>query len=1250
MAEEDLVEEAKEELPSGLTDLDRADIEAWETKLSQQVYAKDQGPRVLGQLWSPDQLRSVAIQELGLDTPDKAGWSERDSNNVDIALEKLKKWKTLPQDTTRYNELLERGEERTAEAERTYQALTEAWQTPDLTGAQAVMGQAAAAVRAKEDAELWRIEATREAYAALAGWGEIPSLERDFIGAAPPWSPTSYFSQLHDVLMQAEGFPKLTEEGYEIPRGEKIPSPPGTPHETNFGRGWSFLRLLGPRNASPEQAKFLFKTAGLPVSNVWMIDWQNPSSGLLVEMEDGGVFHYDAPEVDTADVLEFIGTEFLPLAADLFLTRGAAKGFSTFLQGDMPGVWRTMGRTAGIGAASGVGTAFGEATRLMLGKLLGAHDMDWEETALSILKEGGWAAGTATGMLAAVRGIGLARRLFSAEPPTGWYAELAPAIRLWEEETGKKWQWGGLASKHFPDYRPDSSIHDFLTDNHDVSMKAINEAMEALGMTRAATAPKVGTGPFGRKSTDPYVTTIGRAKVDINAIRAEEELISKAAENPAVGAVLEASMAYNDKVAREMLLRMHNFNIDKNVSAADLAKQIADEMGVRLNKELEPLLGVEKTVQRDVQQRVADLGEAYTGFDPDLKSVWGRRRMPGMFKGLRAPIQKLAQDIIAVPRKQFQEVLNRPEYQDLRIPFSAATKKQFNRWLNIKPQKEGDLFVDPLLKEAKEQIYQLVPMSKGAQEGLDSTLALMAGKKLKDVPPLPPRSLNELNEMREILNHMMGTDILRQNNKLASLVGGARDAIGKDIDNLFRESASLQNGLRPASAENTQWMKNNNWGDDLKRAWQEQAEAIEVSQFSIIAGLTQGEPSKLMDYFLRKYSNSGNALQPDLQLQGLVNTLETLGKHDMLRDIRGTVIDYIDRTIMDPDLSLVQRNKEYQKFLQDHRPFLMGLFPPKEFGKISTLPNFLKGAVARVEEAAVLAEELRRVHGEKATVTNIVTDFLNKDPDIQGGEWLQQVDDYLDLIKDSPEMKEQTKQVALNWILFDKNKGFIREHIVGDAGGQKSLYIDSKRLNDLLSGFRPGPETTHKFENYFGRFLAEEGIEYVKNLRLLNSMVQREVTTTLAGRKTLGAADEPTAFEPQTRFLERMIIKPLSQIGRRTTAFRGLLKRRAELAAINALLNPHKLSKLMRRKNMQLTEGQLASALTAWYMFHNRDVGGEFEDTPVLDWAYELIKDFTAAPLDKISNALSETWDVVGPALVPVEELRPLPRTGTDNG
>ena len=816
MAEEELVEEAKEELPSGLTDLDRADIEAWETKLSQQVYAKDQGPRVLGQLWSPDQLRSVAIQELGLDTPDKAGWSERDSNNVDIALEKLKKWKTLPQDTTRYNELLERGEERTAEAERTYQALTKIWESPDwkikaTTSPEAIAAQAAAAEKAKEDAELWRIEATREAYAALAGWGEIPSLERDFIGAAPPWSPTSYFSQLHDVLMQAEGFPKLTEEGYEIPRGEKIPSPPGIPHETNFGRGWSFLRLLGPRNASPEQAKFLFKTSGLPVSNVWMIDWQNPSSGLLVEMEDGGVFHYDAPEIDTADVLEFIGTEFIPLAFDLALTKGAATRFSTFLKGDFPSVWGAIRRGGTIGTASGVGTGFGEGVRLMLGKALGAHDMDEWEITKSVLQEAGLAGLGATGMLALLKGLGLARRLFSPEPPTGWYAELAPAIRLWEEETGKKWQWGGLASKHFPDYRPDSSLHDFLTENHDVSMKAINEAMEALGMTRTTTAPKVGTGPFGRKSTDPFVTSLGRGKGDVAALRAEEELIRLAGENPAIGAVLEASMAYNDKVAREMLLRMHNFNIDKNVNAAEFAKQIADEMGARLNKELEPLLGVGKTAQRGVQERISDLRGDYADYDPIGKSLWGRRRMPGFFKGLRTPIQRLAQDIIAGPRKQFQEALNRPEYQNLRIPFSAATKKQFNRWLNITPKKEGELFVNPLLKEAKEQIYQLVPMSKGAQEGLDSTLALMAGKKLKDVPPLPPRSLSEQNEMREILNHMMGTDIVAKNPELRSLVGGARDALGRDIQKMFQETASLQSGYRPASAENRKWMKDNDW-------------------------------------------------------------------------------------------------------------------------------------------------------------------------------------------------------------------------------------------------------------------------------------------------------------------------------------------------------------------------------------------------------------------------------------------------------
>jgi len=307
--------------------------------------------------------------------------------------------------------------------------------------------------------------------------------------------------------------------------------------------------------------------------------------------------------------------------------------------------------------------------------------------------------------------------------------------------------------------------------------------------------------------------------------------------------------------------------------------------------------------------------------------------------------------------------------------------------------------------------------------------------------------------------------------------------------------------------------------------------------------------------------------------------------------------------------------------------------------------GFLDNGVEKVERLGLQVAEIEGRYGKK--ITNIVSDYLNKDPDISAGKWKAQIDEYVKLIEDSPALQEETKQVAWNWLLYDKDHGIL----VGDLF-RKERVIDPQRLNDLFAGFRTGGDPTHQLESYFGKLLGKEGPEYIRSLRKLNTIVQEQSTIPPSMR---GLSLEGDNLEPQTKFFERIFIAPLTQFGRRFTAFRGRMGQRAQVAAMNALHDPELLGKLMRLQGRRLTAKQYISALSAWDVVNNYDLAAEDEEEP-LDpeqggHVVDLLKGVPGMSLYLLRQAL-EAGELIAPTGFVTEDLPNLPArreaTGTD--
>jgi hypothetical protein len=1148
-------------------------------QLTKLKYASELGPRTFEHLYRPSWIRSIARDQLGLEK------TEEDEANIAQAKKKLKAFRNLPQDRDLYEAIdleVQQMEERT---QRRAAAMRE---DPNPLAVPAWdEGRKDLAQREETRGADWARKQQRVGAAALAGFpAEMTGLPRE------------YSPQLHATLGEwGKSFAQFMGVERELPsRYEDREDLPWT--------GFSLRQWFGPRNASPRQKLYLLQHAGVPAKEVWDLDLTYPDSGDVVQMEDGTYHYYDAPEVDTGDILEFAGTEAFPLLFDILLTKGKSKELSTFMKGDIPSALSALARGAKLGAYSGLGTGIGEGIRIAGGKALDTHDMSWEEAIESVLYETVIAGGSAALMLGAFKGLSMVRNLVDPQPLAGWSRPLIEGIAAWERQNNQAFPWiNDSVRKRFPEFSQDESLTKFFQD-HPESLQELNQALKDLGVKRKP----------GEK--DIYHSSLGRETGVEEALRVESELLALASSNPALANVFKQHVLRNNEVAMTMLERMHKGEFPKDINADDLAKQIAEELGFRADEATAPYLATIEAAERSPAERFAQqIGETYREADLEVPGLWKRKSTEEFFEPPSTGGAQLLEDIKLQPREALKEALGREEYQG-GVELSEEAQSLFKNWLRMGKREGDEIFIDPRVVAAKDEIFKLVPMSKNAEGELESMLARLAGE--TRYPKLDPTTgkqvlddagnpvyveleklgaltLDQLNGMRKILNYMVGTPDVVENVGLRNIFQQTKKQLGKEIGRLFRQQASVRSGHPPDSPANAQWMKDNDFGEDVRRAWEAERQAIEVSKYSITQMLQKQDPSRFMHNLLQMYRNVGKSDLPDRELKELVANLERIGRHEDLRDIRGVVVDYISKGLSDTETTALQKNQDYRKFFKEHTPFLKALFPFKEFGNLKTLPKFLKGAAETVEENTRLAEEIKnqfKPRGEEGgrRIRNIVSDFLNDAPDKSADKWQKDVDEYVDLIKDSPSLQEETKQVAWNWLLTDENKGIL----VPGPFGPGTLVIDPQRLENILRGFRVGSDT-HTLEHYFGRLLGEEGRQYVGNLRKLNRIVQQESTIPPALR---GAA-EASQFEPQTRFLERMFIAPLTIFGRRTTALRGRLGDRAQLIAANALYDPDLLGKIVRTQNRRLTLSQWISALTAWERINNLDVLAEDPDQPL---------------------------------------------------
>ena len=184
----------------------------------------------------------------------------------------------------------------------------------------------------------------------------------------------------------------------------------------------------------------------------------------------------------------------------------------------------------------------------------------------------------------------------------------------------------------------------------------------------------------------------------------------------------------------------------------------------------------------------------------------------------------------------------------------------------------------------------------------------------------------------------------------------------------------------------------------------------------------------------------------------------------------------------------------------------------------------------------------------------------------RSGVLLRDVNYLMDVVKDNPELKLQISQVVKN----ELTEEFLK--VVPGTGGMK--MFDAEALNKLLNEGWGTPD------------------EYLKFLKMINEMAQREIgrAPSKEAVRTLNLLrQEETSPIKGAQIFMRMFIKPLTQAGRRASAFRNRVNQNAADLMGKMMIEQDFMEKMLRAQERQVNTQQWLRILSSYYWTSSQD-------------------------------------------------------------
>jgi hypothetical protein len=954
-------------------------------------------------------------------------------------------------------------------------------------------------------------------------------------------------------------------------------------NEIEISPGLRFKFALSPRNQTLEDVRHAGQEE-LGEGDYRYVVPNNPTEGILFKAEgeeDWGLIN--SPYLTNEDVYRVLMQEFPSLFGDVVLGGAAASRWTT-PYGISGNIGMQAAKLLGMSGASAVGAAGGEFLRLALGNYMGAHDRDLGE----VLEESGMMgafafAGTATMDVATHLIPNIWRKI------TG--TDATPEIL---ERLDDAWTAAN---------DPNSISSPGVIYGKSESVAQINEQLEDLAERFAADFPK-----------DGYQFLIGGAARTTDAADLEVEFLRHATD-PTVHAAYKAIREGN-RVVIDKLVRLLQEKIGPDITGVDAPLSIELSEGLRT------------LAQRDVDRFTTQMEEmlnkvrAQVGGQQADAAVAGRilRDVPdeelsgALFPRMQRRIREIRNADIEAVNANWNTALENPRYADTATG-AGQTRPATIAWLNARGGSADALLGSA---EADDAVAQLMQQRLG---GSNETLRRLQGLAREgNIDPKtgkpgitggrfesPDFSLAELNSMRVSLNEFRNettNTVARRHAK--DLMSG----IEEQMHTLVRQSASESSGIPLIPARKTelnQWMKDNQWGDDLKGAWTAQKEAYELGNSRAIKSLLQQERPEAVAKYLFDTSVKGTGV--NTPVADLMTLLRNEGSDDVL-SLQEGLAAFMQREVLDarsggtgPDLTPLEIARKFRNFVRQHEGVLKAVFGEEEYaqrfnvgGPANRGPGtFQREVIEKLERTEETITLLKNRFGLGVTdpaneITNIVEAILDTGKtQKESGRVLRDIGYLTELVKDEPELQEQIAQVT---------KRYIFQNIIDPAQGGGWMLNEDALFDFLNKGFGPpdvvGDRLT--FENFITPLLGKDGPEFVENLRFLEEILNAHLGRAPSEAVVRGLqADVGTTVPKGARFLQRMLIAPLTQTGRRITALTNNTTDRARKFVGEMLMDQELFNRTISAARGRVSRQNFIRYLVAHQSVAAQDLGNELK-------------------------------------------------------
>ena len=934
----------------------------------------------------------------------------------------------------------------------------------------------------------------------------------------------------------------------------------------NFGDQAGFRSKIGlaPRNLTKEDIKYIGDQYGLDGTYRY-INPSDPSLGLVYKAKGSDEEQLiNTPYVTAEDTYKFLINEVPAIAGDIALTVYGAKKFEPLLKGGAnaaPGLFRRSGQVLGISGLSAVGAAGGDFLRLSAGLVAGAHDREF----MDILKESGMIgslafAGTATIGMATNVIPKIWRNITGKDVPPEFFEKIDDLMRQARASEG-----GANPTKAKLVTSSDGVLYG--------NMGSVKEIQDGIALLAERTG----------KEFNQYNPTLASATGRLEAADLEMVFL-KNADDPELAALYQQIKNGNQEVI-DRFLQALNDEVGPNLATSG-ATGATTSQGIRNLVEQDVLAFEEnsRAAVTNMRNNLIGAEDPAIAGQTLLKQVEDTKAGDSMFPRTRTRLNEIRENYIKPFNQAWSDALNNPQYADLttgagytRTPattWSKATKKESDQLLRSLDSKESkDILMQMLGTEGGAVLKRLQGLGK---EGFEN----------------PNFTLQELNNARVVLN-----DFASNNPNLKGAVQYARNlerGIEKQINSLVDEGAKAQmeaQGIKVTKKSLREYKQNTGYGEDLKGAWANQKEAIQLSNTEIFRSLNQQQPEKVVDFLLGSSTSGSNV---NTRVSQLMKVLRAEGSDEVL-DIQKGIATYVQRNILDQaDKTPLQIAKDYREFMKLHRGTLKEIFGDNYKMFDFNPKQFQNNIIKQLEQTENIVAKMRARFGSATnpnpSAANVVELLLETGKTQKlSGQVLEDQRYLMSLIKNNPELKEQIAAVTKRYI----NQSILKPK-QGIAGG---VEVDPAALNRLITeGFGPldvtGPVLT--FDNFITPLLGKEGKEYIKLFKTFNNLVQREI-----GPATSSAAEQSILREaPATKieYIKKFIIPPLTQFGRRVNAAEKRINEGSKRFIGEMLLDPD-----LFRMTLNYAEGRVKAQnfirfLTSYGTVATQDLANDLDD------------------------------------------------------